>query len=136
MIRLLKANGCHTALLLILSTLRHSRAQQRHCSVFAGMEDGLLRTFHVGLADPMLARQRQVGTLNFSNWSGIGFGFEVIVSFLLLNLNQESIGLHQQLYSPRKLSSPNSVLPAVRMWQVVVLISRSRRVVVVVVVKP
>lgn len=28
-----------------------------------GMEDGLLRTFHAGLADPILVRRRQVGAL-------------------------------------------------------------------------
>ena len=29
--------------------------------IFAGMEDGLLRTFHAGLADVALARRRQAG---------------------------------------------------------------------------
>lgn len=31
-----------------------------------GMEDGLLRTFHAGLADPILVRRRQVGACDLS----------------------------------------------------------------------
>ena len=44
---------------------------------FAGMENGLLRIFHAGLADPIRARQRQVGAFHFSNWSGLGLGLKI-----------------------------------------------------------
>ena len=55
------------------------------------MEDGLLRTFHAGLADPILARQRQAGAFHVSNLSGIGLGLKVIVSFLVLSSDENRL---------------------------------------------